>query len=177
MLCITGNHYCSSYVILAVSNHFTWFSFFHATWSFQWDNFLLISLSTFFSFDMLEQLYACKIRLPLVESIQTAIDSSVQVIFKPFFHALTLHCCILISVTWKSSANCTVQFILLNFNFCCYCEVICYYFLKVKDFFAQYPESGAGERYRKMALESIERNIYWMNTFRPVIIDWLKKKL
>lgn len=45
---------------------------------------------------------------------------------------------------------------------------------EVKDLFARFPEAGAGERYRKMALESIEKNIYWMQNFRPVVISWLK---
>ncbi|GFO02311.1 glutamyl aminopeptidase [Plakobranchus ocellatus] len=45
---------------------------------------------------------------------------------------------------------------------------------EVKDLFSRFPEAGAGERYRKMALESIERNIYWVTHFRPIIIQWLK---
>ncbi|CAL1528262.1 unnamed protein product [Lymnaea stagnalis] len=48
---------------------------------------------------------------------------------------------------------------------------------EVKDFFAKYPEAGTGERYRNLSLESIERNIYWMKTYRPVIGDYLKRKL
>ncbi|RUS89810.1 hypothetical protein EGW08_002422 [Elysia chlorotica] len=45
---------------------------------------------------------------------------------------------------------------------------------EVKDLFARYPEAGSGERYRKMALERIEKNIYWMKNFRPVITSWLQ---
>ncbi|GFR93955.1 glutamyl aminopeptidase [Elysia marginata] len=45
---------------------------------------------------------------------------------------------------------------------------------EVKDLFEQFPEAGAGERYRKMALESIEKNIYWMKNFRSVVLNWLK---
>ncbi|CAG5136569.1 unnamed protein product, partial [Candidula unifasciata] len=45
---------------------------------------------------------------------------------------------------------------------------------EVKDFFSRYPEEGSSARYRKMALESIERNIFWMKTYKPIIIDWLK---
>ncbi|XP_059138989.1 aminopeptidase A-like [Physella acuta] len=47
---------------------------------------------------------------------------------------------------------------------------------EVKDFFDKYPDAGAGERYRKLAIESIERNIYWMKHFKPVVIDWLRKQ-
>ncbi|BFZ03563.1 hypothetical protein BsWGS_06602 [Bradybaena similaris] len=44
---------------------------------------------------------------------------------------------------------------------------------EVKDFFSRYPDEGASARYRKMALESIERNIFWMKTYKPDIIKWL----
>ncbi|CAL1528269.1 unnamed protein product [Lymnaea stagnalis] len=47
---------------------------------------------------------------------------------------------------------------------------------EVKDFFAKYPEAGAGERSRKMAIESIERNIYWVKTFKPAVVEWLKRQ-
>uniref|UniRef100_A0A0B7BBW7 Aminopeptidase n=1 Tax=Arion vulgaris TaxID=1028688 RepID=A0A0B7BBW7_9EUPU len=47
---------------------------------------------------------------------------------------------------------------------------------EVQDFFARYPDEGSSKRYRKMALESIERNIYWMKTYKPVIINWLRKR-
>ncbi|XP_059170274.1 glutamyl aminopeptidase-like [Physella acuta] len=46
---------------------------------------------------------------------------------------------------------------------------------QVKDFFALYPNAGAGQRYRKMAIESIEKNIFWMENYKPVIVEWLEK--
>ncbi|KAH9512989.1 hypothetical protein Btru_035539 [Bulinus truncatus] len=44
---------------------------------------------------------------------------------------------------------------------------------EVKDLLAQFPDAGAGERSRKMALETIEKNILWMKSYKTVIADWL----
>ncbi|KAK3612374.1 hypothetical protein CHS0354_031967 [Potamilus streckersoni] len=46
---------------------------------------------------------------------------------------------------------------------------------QVKDFFAKYPEAGAGSRGRQQALESIEANIVWMETNKEKIVNWLQK--
>ncbi|XP_059138984.1 glutamyl aminopeptidase-like [Physella acuta] len=47
---------------------------------------------------------------------------------------------------------------------------------EVKDFFAQYPDAGASEGHRMLAIDSIEKNIYWAEHFKPVIVDWLERR-
>lgn len=45
---------------------------------------------------------------------------------------------------------------------------------EMEEFFAKYPEGGAGERGRKQALERVRTNINWVNKNAGVIEDWLK---
>ncbi|XP_064627887.1 glutamyl aminopeptidase-like [Lineus longissimus] len=44
---------------------------------------------------------------------------------------------------------------------------------QAEDFFAKYPDAGAGERARAQALEQINSNIYWIKTHESTIRDWL----
>ncbi|KAK7003237.1 hypothetical protein BgiMline_004674 [Biomphalaria glabrata] len=48
---------------------------------------------------------------------------------------------------------------------------------EVQRFFTLYPEAGSGERSRKLAIENINRNIYWMKHFRPDIVHWLGNEI
>jgi hypothetical protein len=43
----------------------------------------------------------------------------------------------------------------------------------MKDFFASRPESGAGENYRKIALETVENNIKFIQNYSFDIQAWL----
>ena len=43
----------------------------------------------------------------------------------------------------------------------------------MKEFFAKYPEAGAGSRARKQALETVENNIRWLDRHRAAIFEWL----
>ena len=45
----------------------------------------------------------------------------------------------------------------------------------MKEFFAQYPESGAGELYRQQALETVEFNIHWVDRKSKTILAGLAK--
>lgn len=45
---------------------------------------------------------------------------------------------------------------------------------EVKDFFAKYPEAGAGAAGRKQALESIQNNIKWVQKHGAPLTQWLK---
>ncbi|KAK0041697.1 glutamyl aminopeptidase-like isoform X2 [Biomphalaria pfeifferi] len=45
---------------------------------------------------------------------------------------------------------------------------------EVKDLFSRFPEAGAGERFRRMAIETIEKNISWMKVYKAVIANWLQ---
>lgn len=47
------------------------------------------------------------------------------------------------------------------------------YSFQMKDFFAKYPEAGAGEIPRKQALETVQTNIDWLNTNKNDIDKWL----
>ena len=44
----------------------------------------------------------------------------------------------------------------------------------MNQFFDDKPEAGAGEQYRDQAIETVEYNIYWVETNVPDIEDWLK---
>ena len=44
----------------------------------------------------------------------------------------------------------------------------------MKDFFAKYPDAGAGARAREQALETVQ-NIKWLNTNTPELETWLKE--
>ncbi|XP_032874746.1 glutamyl aminopeptidase [Amblyraja radiata] len=45
---------------------------------------------------------------------------------------------------------------------------------QMKDFFAKYPEAGAGEIPRKQALETVQTNIDWLNNNKNEIDQWLQ---
>jgi aminopeptidase N len=44
---------------------------------------------------------------------------------------------------------------------------------EMEDFFANYPDSGAGENARNQALENVRNNIKWLNTHEKPVTDWL----
>ncbi|XP_060068640.1 glutamyl aminopeptidase-like [Ylistrum balloti] len=44
---------------------------------------------------------------------------------------------------------------------------------EVLDFIKKHPDAGAGARTRDQALETIRRNIAWMERYKPVITEWL----
>ncbi len=44
----------------------------------------------------------------------------------------------------------------------------------MKDFFAKYPNAGAGARGREQALETVENNIKWLKVNKPALESWLK---
>ena len=44
---------------------------------------------------------------------------------------------------------------------------------EMKEFFGNYPEAGAGERFRKQALETVRSNIRWVDTNANTILQWL----
>ncbi|XP_068236621.1 glutamyl aminopeptidase-like [Palaemon carinicauda] len=48
--------------------------------------------------------------------------------------------------------------------------------IEMKEFFAKYPEAGAGERYRKQALETVQFNIRWVEKNSSTITQWLKSR-
>lgn len=48
-------------------------------------------------------------------------------------------------------------------------------FPQMKEFFAKYPDAGAGARAREQALETVENNIKWLNTYKPALEIWLKE--
>ena len=43
------------------------------------------------------------------------------------------------------------------------------------DFYAEYPDAGAGAGPRAESVASIESNIVWIDRNRDVIIDWLSE--
>ncbi|MPC31182.1 Glutamyl aminopeptidase [Portunus trituberculatus] len=57
---------------------------------------------------------------------------------------------------------------------------ICRYFAtgqkltEMEAFFSQYPEAGAGERYRQQAIETVKYNIRWVNDNAATILAWLQ---
>lgn len=46
---------------------------------------------------------------------------------------------------------------------------------QIKDFFAKYPNAGAGERGRKQALETVQANIVWMSRNKKMFDEWLQE--
>uniref|UniRef100_A0A0P4WBK7 Aminopeptidase n=1 Tax=Scylla olivacea TaxID=85551 RepID=A0A0P4WBK7_SCYOL len=60
---------------------------------------------------------------------------------------------------------------------------ICRYFAtgqkltEMEEFFSQYPEAGAGERYRQQAIETVKYNIRWVNDNAATILAWLQAPL
>jgi hypothetical protein len=48
--------------------------------------------------------------------------------------------------------------------------------LQMEEFFAKYPEAGAGTKSRKNALEVVQNNIRWMERSVDDILPWLAKQ-
>lgn len=48
---------------------------------------------------------------------------------------------------------------------------------EMKEFFAQYPDAGAGERSRKSALATVQKNIKWLNTNLKPLSAWLEANM
>lgn len=46
-------------------------------------------------------------------------------------------------------------------------------FLKMEDFFAKYPDAGAGTVSRQQARETLRSNIEWLKQHREEIAAWL----
>ncbi|XP_053613169.1 glutamyl aminopeptidase-like isoform X2 [Plodia interpunctella] len=46
---------------------------------------------------------------------------------------------------------------------------------EMEDFFAQYPQAGAGETARRRALETVRNNVQWHNTQQEKVAAWLRK--
>lgn len=44
---------------------------------------------------------------------------------------------------------------------------------EMKEFFAKYPDAGAGALSRKIALEKIQQNIKWLDSNLQSLSDWL----
>lgn len=44
---------------------------------------------------------------------------------------------------------------------------------EIKEFFAKYPEAGAGAAARKEALENVAKNIKWFEFNEPSVGEWL----
>ena len=44
---------------------------------------------------------------------------------------------------------------------------------EMRDFFGANPEAGAGENYRKIALESVQSTIQFLRTKKAEIFKWL----
>ena len=47
---------------------------------------------------------------------------------------------------------------------------------EMKDFFEVYPEAGAGENYRKIAVETVKNNIIFVESKHDQIENWLTKQ-
>ena len=45
---------------------------------------------------------------------------------------------------------------------------------EMKTFFNKYPEAGAGEQYRKIALETVQNNIKFRESHAKEIHSWLQ---
>lgn len=48
---------------------------------------------------------------------------------------------------------------------------------EIKQFFAKYPEAGAGATARKSALENVQNNIQWLKNNEAKVGAWLKNKV
>lgn len=46
-------------------------------------------------------------------------------------------------------------------------------FIKMEQFFAKYPEAGAGATARKRASETVRQNIKWLANYRETVENWL----
>lgn len=47
---------------------------------------------------------------------------------------------------------------------------------EMEEFFAKYPEAGAGELNRQQALETVRSNIRWVEAYSSTILDWLNSQ-
>ena len=45
----------------------------------------------------------------------------------------------------------------------------------MNEFFTKYPDAGAGARARQQALETVQNNINWLKTNKPLVDTWLKQ--
>ena len=45
--------------------------------------------------------------------------------------------------------------------------------MQMEAFFSLYPQAGAGERYRKQAIETVKYNMRWLNDNAATILAWL----
>lgn len=55
-------------------------------------------------------------------------------------------------------------------------NVISYYIvLQMKEFFAKYPDAGAGARAREQSIETVQNNIQWLKINKPDLENWLKE--
>ena len=43
----------------------------------------------------------------------------------------------------------------------------------MKEFFAKYPDAGAGARAREQSLETVMKNISWLKNNKPDLEEWL----
>lgn len=46
---------------------------------------------------------------------------------------------------------------------------------EMKEFFAKYPDAGAGARARITAVETVQKNIKWLNSNLKPLSEWLKE--
>ncbi|XP_057378962.1 glutamyl aminopeptidase-like [Daphnia carinata] len=46
---------------------------------------------------------------------------------------------------------------------------------EMKEFFAKYPDAGAGARAREQSLETVKNNIQWLKVNKPDLENWLKE--
>lgn len=54
--------------------------------------------------------------------------------------------------------------------------LVVYYPTQMEEFFAKYPEAGAGELNRQQALETVRSNIRWVEAYSSTILDWLNSQ-
>jgi glutamyl aminopeptidase len=47
--------------------------------------------------------------------------------------------------------------------------------LQMKEFFAKYPDAGAGARAREQSIETVQNNIQWLKMNKPDLENWLKE--
>ncbi|KAF7263706.1 hypothetical protein GWI33_001331 [Rhynchophorus ferrugineus] len=45
---------------------------------------------------------------------------------------------------------------------------------EMQDFFAKYPEAGAGASSRKTALENVQNNIRWLEQYKSTVESWIQ---
>lgn len=89
--------------------------------------------------------------------LYTILNNNIELLLTYLYYTMT--CLILVCLCIK------LRIILLKV-----CRNVLF---QVKYFFVKYPDAGAGARGRLQALESIERNIAWINAHQNKIVDWL----